>query len=168
MRCISDDLIEAANQTFDVLKRQGLRVVTAESCTAGLVAACLSQSEGASDYLEGSFVTYTKEQKSHALGVPEGLLAERGAVNADVALRMATGALERSRADIALSITGVLGPSLDEDGNPVGLVYLCCARKESAPLIERHAYGDRPHDDLRNRVVCDALRFLKQCALAAG
>jgi nicotinamide-nucleotide amidase len=164
MSCIASDLIEAANRTFDLLKTAGLRVVTAESCTAGLVAACLSQSEGASELLEGSFVTYTKSQKAKALGVPAALLQEHGTVDTDVAKAMATGALERSQADIALAVTGVLGPSPDEDGNPVGLVYLCCVRKNGEPCVERHDYGERPHDELRNRVVCDALRLLRTCA----
>lgn len=164
MSCISKDLVEAANETFAVLRANGLHVVTAESCTAGLIAACLSQSDGASDLLEGSFVTYTKTQKSEVLGIPRDLLASRGAVDGEIAKRMASGALARSKADIALAVTGVLGPSPDEDGNPVGLVYIGCARKDADPSVERYDYGDKPHDELRNKAVCDALLLLRQCA----
>ncbi|HEY1710676.1 MAG TPA: nicotinamide-nucleotide amidohydrolase family protein [Rhizomicrobium sp.] len=164
LNCISPNLIDAANEAFRVLRQREWRVVTAESCTAGLIAACLSQTENASDLLEGSFVTYTKAQKTEALGVPAALLAASGAVNEEVAKYMATGALARSKADIALSVTGVLGPSPDEDGNPVGLVCFGCARREGAPSIRNADYGKHHHDALRNLVVCDALGFLMECA----
>ena len=163
-RCVAQDLIAAASDAFLILKQHDLRVVTAESCTAGLIAACLSQAESAADLLEGSFVTYTKAQKTKALGIAPELLAERSAVHGEVACAMARGALTHSQADIALAVTGVLGPSRDEDGNPVGLVYMSCLRRGGRPAVRRYDYGAQPHDVLRNRVVCDALGLLKDCA----
>jgi len=96
--------------------------VTAESCTAGkLAAALLSEAPGAAERLHGSFVTYTKANKTKSLGVSAALLQRRGAVCREVAVAMAEGALVRSPATVAVSITGVAGPDPDEDGNPVGL-----------------------------------------------
>src|SRR3954471_9550008 len=92
------------------LNDRNLSVVTAESCTAGLLAALLSKAEGAGNVLRGGFVCYAKEQKTIALGVPAELLNKKTAVAGEVATAMALGALERSNADIALAVTGVLGP----------------------------------------------------------
>ena len=97
----------------------------------------LSEAPGAAEYLDGGFVTYTSEQKCEALGLDPRLIDEYGAVSAEVADAMARGALEASQADIAVSVTGVAGPEPDERGNPVGLVYLACARGPRALALRR-------------------------------
>jgi nicotinamide-nucleotide amidase len=102
----------------------GLSLVTAESCTAGAVARVLSEVPGAGSHLQGGFVTYSREMKTEALGVPAQLLKQKTAVCAEVAEAMARGALKRSPAEAAVAVTGVAGPEPDEDGNPVGLL-LC-------------------------------------------
>lgn len=146
-----------------LLARQ-LSVVTAESCTAGLASAVLSTAEGASEVLHGGFVTYTKAQKTAALGVPANLLDSRGAVNEEVARSMAVGALERSPAAIALSVTGVLGPEPDEDGNPVGLVFFaCCLRGKNAKVIKRQ-FSSADTDTLCRNVVVAALDLVDEVA----
>jgi nicotinamide-nucleotide amidase len=160
-RCIDQALTAKADQALRRLKRAGLTAITAESCTAGLVAAALSQAEGASDQLHGSFVTYTKEHKTMALGVPAALLQREGAVNENVARKMAQGALQRSPADIALAVTGVLGPAEDDDGNPVGLVYFASCKRGGKCTIERKQYPKMDHDQLRRRVVLRALELLR-------
>jgi nicotinamide-nucleotide amidase len=103
------------------------RIVTAESCTAGLLGQTLSCCFGAATAFEGGFLTYTKEAKTQMLGVPTDLLKTCTAVHERVALAMAEGALARSPATIALAITGVTGDAPDEDGNPVGRVVIGCA-----------------------------------------
>src|ERR1700710_1019770 len=118
---IGPHLSRVAGRTVAALRRRKLCAVTAESCTAGLIAAALSLGDGASDVLEGGFVTYTKEQKAAALGVRMPMMAKQGCVNPDCVRAMAAGALKHSAADIALAVSGVLGPEPDEDGNPVGL-----------------------------------------------
>jgi nicotinamide-nucleotide amidase len=121
--------------TKDIMTRAkacGLTLVTAESCTAGRLAAALSEAPGAADQFHGGFVTYTKRAKTKLLGVDEILLREKGAVCAEVAEAMAAGALLRSTADIAVSVTGVAGPEPDEDGNPVGLIYCAGAKRGAA------------------------------------
>lgn len=106
-----------------------LTIVTAESCTAGALTNLLSSIPGAGDVLHGGFVSYSKDFKIGCLGVPAELIAAQSAVSRDVALAMARCALERSPgADVAVAITGVLGPKEDEDGNPVGLLYVAAVR----------------------------------------
>ncbi len=143
-----------------LLRAHDLTVVTAESCTAGLIAALLSKPEGASDVLHGGFVTYSKPQKSRVLGVPAALLKRDGSVTAKVASEMATGALRRSPADIALAVTGVLGPAPDEDGNPVGLVYFACARRGRELRALRRQFARRDHDTLCASTIRQAFDLL--------
>jgi nicotinamide-nucleotide amidase len=137
-----------AQQALDALKAAKVTIVTAESCTAGTIAALLAQAEGASDVLHGGFTTYTKEHKTKALGVSERILQEQGAVNADVVKQLALGALEHSPATMAIAVSGVLGPEPDEDGNPVGLVYFCVLTKDKPPQVVREEFGEKPHDQL--------------------
>jgi PncC family amidohydrolase len=113
-----------------------LTLVTVESCTAGALANALSEAEGASDFLHGGFVVYTKANKVSAVGVPEELIAKYTAVSAPVAKAMAEGALRKSPADVAIAITGVAGPEPDDDGNPVGLTHLAVARSDGRVLGE--------------------------------
>ena len=143
-----------AQQVLDALKAAEVTIVTAESCTAALIPALLAQAEGASDVLQGGFTTYTKAQKTKALGVSEQLFREQGAVNADVVKQLEAGALEHSPATMAIAISGVLGPEPDEDGNPVGLVYFCVLTKDKPPNVIKEQFGQRAHGQLLE----DALR----------
>jgi PncC family amidohydrolase len=124
---------ERAERVIAEAQARRLTIATAESCTAGAAAQLLAGAPGAGDVFHGGFIVYTKQQKTIGLGVPAGLIAEHTAVSAQVAQAMAIGAIERSSADLTLSITGVLGPDPDEDGNPVGLVYFGLA-KRNGPL----------------------------------
>ncbi len=151
------DLTSLAKRVLALAGARSVGIVTAESCTSGLLATVLSEAPGAAELLHGGFVTYTKANKTKALGVSRDLLRTRGAVCPEVAVAMAEGALERSPADVAVAITGVAGPSRDEDDNPVGLVCIAVARK-SVPtsVLERH-YGDIGRDAVRERAMTDAL-----------
>jgi nicotinamide-nucleotide amidase len=159
--CIDQELIARAEQVVQTLKARKRTAVTAESCTAGLIAAVLSHVEGAGEVLEGAHVAYSKEQKAMALDVDPHIMTSLGTVNDDVIVQMTAGALAHSKADIALAVSGVLGPSPDEDGNPVGLVFLAAQRRGEPARIERQMYGTRPHDELRRRTVLDALALLE-------
>jgi nicotinamide-nucleotide amidase len=160
--CIDQGLIHHAEEVVRSLRDGQMSVITAESCTAGLLSAALSQADGAGEVLHGSFVTYSKENKTKALGVDPLLLKRDGSVTVDVVRQMVLGALLRSPADIALAVSGVLGPSPDEDGNPVGLVYFGCGRRDGPVAVTRKDYGELPHDTLRRRVVMDGLALLAQ------
>jgi nicotinamide-nucleotide amidase len=161
-----EDPKELANTLLARAKQADVTVVVAESCTAGLMSQILADAEGASHYFHGGFVTYTKEQKTRALGVSAAVLREQGAVNAEVARAMAEGALARSSAGISAAITGVAGPEPDEDGNPVGLICMAVAvRGKPARCFERN-YGDAGRDAIRRRAVADALKAMTE-ALAS-
>jgi nicotinamide-nucleotide amidase len=136
-------VIDAA-ALLERFRRAGLRIVTAESCTGGMVAAQLTDIAGASDVVERGFVTYSNEAKAEMLGVPAALLAQYGAVSVQVARAMAEGALTHARADVAIAITGIAGPGGATPGKPVGLVYLAIARRGRDSRMERqHFSGDR-------------------------
>lgn len=163
-----DETRELANAVLKKARLAGLTVVTAESCTAGLLSHVLSDAEGAAEHFHGGFVTYTKAHKTAALGVPREMLRECGAVCLEVARAMAEGALSRSTADLAVAITGVAGPAPDEDGNPVGRVCLALARRGAATRdVERH-YPDRGREAIRMRAVTDALALLDEAIVPAG
>jgi nicotinamide-nucleotide amidase len=123
------DIKDLAKDVMARAKAHGLTLVTAESCTAGRLAAVLAEAPGAGKHLHGGFITYTKDMKHHVLGVDARLLREKSAVCAEVAEAMAAGALHASPADVAVAITGVAGPEPDEDGNPVGLVFCASAKR---------------------------------------
>ena len=157
---------DLARQALTSARRRNLTIVTAESCTAGLLAALLSEAPGAADQLHGGFVAYTKANKAKTLGVSEELLRRRGAVCGEVALAMAKGALERSPATLAVAITGVAGPEPDEDGNPVGRVCIAVAGAgRPARAVERD-YGDLGRDEVRACAMADALTELIRLAEA--
>ena len=125
-------------------RKAGRRLSTAESCTGGMVAARLTDIAGSSDVVERGFVTYSNESKIELLGVSAEQLGHYGAVSAQVARAMAEGALAHSRADIAISVTGIAGPGGAVPGKPVGLVYLGLAAKGRETRVERqHFEGDR-------------------------
>ncbi len=105
-----------------MLKRQWM-LTTAESCTGGMIAAACTDLAGSSAWFERGFVTYSNEAKSELLGVPVELIATHGAVSEPVARAMASGALQHSRAQVALSVTGIAGPSGGSPNKPVGMVW---------------------------------------------
>jgi len=125
-------------------RRAGRKLATAESCTGGMIAAALTDIAGSSDVFERGFVVYSNEAKTELLGVPAELVMRHGAVSAEVAAAMALGALEHSRADIALSVTGIAGPGGGSAAKPVGLVFIGRALRGAKPEVERHVFpGDR-------------------------
>jgi nicotinamide-nucleotide amidase len=126
------------------LRRRGERLVTAESCTGGLVAAACTSLAGSSEWFERGFVTYSNAAKTELLGVPEALIAMHGAVSAEVAAAMADGALARSHAQVAVAITGVAGPTGGTAAKPVGTVWIgAAAGGKPARSVLLQADGDR-------------------------
>ncbi len=157
-------LVKRAADTVKLANTCGCTIVTAESCTGGLLAAVLAEAPGAGKQLEGGFVTYTKDQKTIALGVSRALLGRESAVSEAVARAMAEGALARSVADISVAITGVAGPASDEDGNPVGLVHIASARRGCVTLHHKHCFGDIGRGEVLYQTVMGALELLENCA----
>jgi nicotinamide-nucleotide amidase len=138
-------LLAEAEALLAACRAQGATLATAESCTGGLIAACLTAIAGSSDVVERGFVTYSNAAKSELLGVPAALIAAEGAVSRQVAAAMAEGALAQSRASLALSVTGVAGPGGGSVAKPVGLVFLGAARRGggAATVREYRFPGDR-------------------------
>lgn len=152
-----------AARVLEVCRGAGIKLATAESCTGGLIAGALTEIAGSSDVVDRGFVTYSNEAKHEMLGVPMALFETVGAVSEDVARAMAEGALERSEADIAVSVTGIAGPGGGTDTKPVGLVHMAVARTGAGTAHYRDVFdGDRAQ--VRAATVISALRRLAERA----
>ncbi|KFG71021.1 CinA family protein [Microvirga sp. BSC39] len=156
------DLRDRAAALLNAYREKGLKIATAESCTGGLVAALLTEISGSSAVVERGFVTYSNEAKTELIGVPADLITAHGAVSEPVARAMAEGALARSRADVAVGITGVAGPTGGTATKPVGLVHFGFARKGAPTIHLERRYGDLGRENVRRRAVEDALSLLEQ------
>lgn len=155
------DLTRRATAILDLFRSKKLMIATAESCTGGLIAACLTEIAGSSDVVDRGFVTYSNEAKNEAIGVDMALIEAHGAVSSEVAGAMAAGALAHSRADAAVAVTGIAGPGGGTDEKPVGLVFIGGARLGQPPLSERHVFdGDR--SAVRHATVLKAFDVLEQ------
>jgi nicotinamide-nucleotide amidase len=135
-----------AAQVLDACRARGFRVATVESCTGGLLAGALTEIAGSSDVVERGFVTYSNEAKIELVGVAPALIGAHGAVSEEVARAMAEGGLARSRADIAVAVTGIAGPAGATAIKPVGLVHIAAARRERGTLHERHVFAGSRRD----------------------
>ena len=158
---IGAQLREAATRVQELCRARDLQVVTAESCTGGLVAAALTEIPGSSDVVDRGFVTYSDEAKRDMLGVPAATLKRHGAVSAQTAKAMAVGALKNSRADLAVSITGIAGPGGGSKQKPVGLVYFAAASRDGRRIVRKRLYGDIGRRRVRLRSVLEALALLQ-------
>lgn len=150
----------------DTLRGRGERLVTAESCTGGLIAAACTAVAGSSDWFERGFVTYSNEAKAELLDVPAALISTHGAVSEPVVQAMAEGALAHARADWSLAVTGIAGPGGAVPGKPVGTVWLALGRRGQATqrwLLR--CPGDR--SAVRSQTVQRALDELLAAARAA-
>ena len=142
-----------------MLGNQQLKLVTAESCTGGWVAQSLTAIAGSSAWFDRGFVTYSNEAKQEMLGVPPDMLAEHGAVSQPVAVAMAEGALRNSRADWAVAITGIAGPTGGSPQKPVGTVCFAWGCRDGRIVTStRHFPGSR--EDVRAQSVEHALSGL--------
>lgn len=154
-----EELLSTATQLLEDCRKAGLKIGTAESCTGGLIAGCLTEIAGSSDVVERGFVTYSNEAKMELLDVSEAVLAAKGAVSAEVAEEMAQGALQHSHADIVVSVTGVAGPGGGSAAKPVGLVFMGLCRRGEAPSHRKLNFpGGR--SDVRSATVKAALTGL--------
>jgi nicotinamide-nucleotide amidase len=136
---LPDQLDKQAERLMHRLCDRKLTVATAESCTGGMLAALLTDIEGAGRGFDRGFVTYTKEAKAELLGIEPSLLEHNDAVSEVVARAMAEGALKRSKADIALGVTGFAGPA--GPGNEEGLVHVAVARRNGRTLHSEQHFG---------------------------
>ena len=141
---IDDTLLHEAEALLSACRAKGVKLATAESCTGGLIAAALTAIAGSSDVVDRGFVTYSNAGKHEMLGVPMGLIAEHGVVSEAVARAMAEGALARSRAGMAVAVTGIAGPGGGSAQKPVGLVCFGLAQRGEPVASDSRLFpGDR-------------------------
>ena len=122
-------ILDRASEIIQLCQIKRCKVATIESCTGGLISAALTAVSGASDVVDRGFITYSNEAKNQLVGVPVKLIETYGAVSEEVARAMAEGGLQRSIANITVSVTGIAGPGGGTDIKPVGLVHFACAQK---------------------------------------
>jgi nicotinamide-nucleotide amidase len=161
---LADDLRARADQLVVLCRAKSLTLASAESCTGGLLAGLITSVAGASDVFDRGFVTYSNAAKVECLGVSPELLERFGAVSAEVAAAMAEGTLAHSRADLALSITGIAGPGGGSTEKPVGLVHLGLARRGGEVQTFERRFGDLGRDGVRAAALAVALELLLDTA----
>jgi nicotinamide-nucleotide amidase len=150
-----------ARLVIDDARERSLRIVTAESCTGGLVAAALCAIPGASDVFERGFVVYTNRAKQEMLGVSGDLIADLGAVSEPIARMMAEGAVENSHAHLSVAITGVAGPGGGTPMKPVGTVHFATARTNHSVQHRMEMFDLDTRWDIQMASVQVALEFLR-------
>ena len=156
------DLFAQAEALLATARSRGVRLVTAESCTGGLVAALLTEVAGSSDVVDRGYVTYSNAAKAQALGVPPELITRHGAVSEPVARAMASGALAASQGQLCVAITGVAGPGGGSAEKPVGLVWFATAKVDGPVRPVEMRYGDLGRSEVRLQAVRTALALLSE------
>ncbi|WP_458384521.1 CinA family protein [Rhizobium pisi] len=160
MSLFPQDIISAAEAIIRDFTAAGLMLSTAESCTGGLIAGALTEISGSSAVVDRGFVTYTNTAKMEMLGVQEATLSRFGAVSEETARQMVHGALFRSRADIAVAVTGIGGPGGGSAEKPVGLVHLAAKSRTGALVLRKMLYGDIGRSEVRLATVRTALEMI--------
>ncbi len=155
-------LFQLAEKLGVSLKADDCKIATAESCTGGLIAAVITEIPGSSNWFDRGFVTYSNIAKVQMLGVTPQTLAQYGAVSAETAKEMATGALANSEADWAIAVTGIAGPDGGSEEKPVGTVYVAWQSKNGFLKVERLQLPGGRHQ-IREQTVIKAIAKLFEC-----
>ena len=158
----SQELINQAKLFLILAKSKNIKLVTAESCTGGLLSGLITSIPGSSQVFDCGFVTYSNSAKNKSLNVDNDLLAKFGAVSEEVAKAMAIGAITNSNADISLAITGIAGPESDETTKKVGLVFIAFFDKNNEKLLSKKFEFEGDRDSIRNLSLKNALLILNQ------
>ena len=156
------EIVTLARLLVDEARERSLRIVTAESCTGGLVAGAICSVSGASDVFERGFVTYSNRAKQELLGVPGDLIADLGAVSEPVARMMAEGALEASNAHVSVAITGIAGPGGGTPMKPVGTVHIATARSNQGLRHRGELFEEETREAIQLAAVRSALEALRE------
>jgi nicotinamide-nucleotide amidase len=161
MSAFTTPQLNLAENVLARARAKGLHIVTAESCTGGLIAALLTEIPGSSEVFERGLVTYSNAAKIELLGVPEELITKHGAVSESVARRMAEGAVKQTGAQAAVAVTGIAGPDGGTTEKPVGLVHIAATRMGAQTLHEKHLFGDIGRERIRMASVDASLLLLR-------
>lgn len=157
-----DKIMNRAMLLIDDAAERRLRICTAESCTGGLLSGLFTAVAGSSKVFERGFITYSNRSKEEVLGVAGDILADYGAVSEPVARMMAEGALEESRANISVAITGIAGPGGGTPMKPVGTVHVACARENKAMLHEQLQTGPIGRMEVRLAAIETAMSLIEK------
>ena len=158
---LPDDIASLARRVVETNTAAARRIVTAESCTGGLVASAITEIAGSSAVLDRSFVTYSNEAKIGLLGVAPDIIETFGAVSVACVWAMAQGALKMSDADVAVAISGVAGPGGGSAHKPVGtVVFARAVRGQEEPEAELRKFGDLGRAEIRRQATLCALELL--------
>ncbi|WP_222351986.1 CinA family protein [Rhizobium leguminosarum] len=160
------DIISTAEAIIRDFTAAGLMVSTAESCTGGLIAGALTEISGSSAVVDRGFVTYTNSAKIEMLGVQAETLSRFGAVSEETARQMVHGALFRSRAEIAVAVTGIAGPGGGSAEKPVGLVHLAAKSRAGTLIHRKMLYGDIGRSEVRLATIRTALEMVRSLLAA--
>lgn len=150
----------SAQKLLRELEARSLMMVTAESCTGGLISALLTEIPGSSAVVERAYVTYSNKAKMQCLGVPQEMLDTHGAVSQPVAIAMAEGAIENSNAKVSVAVTGIAGPGGETPGKPVGLVHIAAAHLDMPTRHQECRFGDIGRSEVRLETVRAAIDLL--------
>ena len=158
-----DEIHTLAHRVLTLCQERELRLVSAESCTGGLLTAFLTEIAGASATVEGGFIVYSNRAKADLLGIPWETIKSHGAVSATVARLMAQQAVTKTSAHVGLAITGIAGPKGAHNAKPVGRVHIAVAKKNGATFVTTHAqcdFGDQGRQTVRLLSVKSCLELL--------
>jgi len=159
---LEEDILHLAQITVEQLTSKRLTIVTAESCTGGLIASALTAISGSSAVVHGGFVTYSNEAKSEMINVDPELIESFGAVSQQVACAMSKGAIDQTGTDVSIAVTGIAGPSGGSVEKPVGTVHFSCSFNDQTSHIKRN-FGDIGRDEVREETVRVALTLVLAC-----
>jgi nicotinamide-nucleotide amidase len=159
---LSENIQKRSAEILERCRARGITLATAESCTGGLLAGALTSVAGSSEVFERGFVTYSNAAKHEILNVNTSLIERHGAVSEEVAAAMVRGALARSRAGLAISITGIAGPGGGSAEKPVGLVHFACGGRDGFILKRKEEFGAIGRATIRNLSVAIALDVIEQ------
>ena len=151
---------DLVDKLFAKLEKKSWMVVTAESCTGGMIATAITEKPGSSAYFERGFVTYSNQAKMDCLGVSPDTLEKYGAVSPQTAVEMAEGALENSQAKVAVSVTGVAGPGGGTPQKPVGLVHIGFAIRGGIAQSKAFNFNGGNRQEIRLQTTRAALQIL--------
>jgi len=166
MSLFPQDIISMAEATIRDFTAAGLMLSTAESCTGGLIAGALTEISVSSAVVDRGFVTYTNTAKMEMLGVQAETLLRFGAVSEETARQMVHGALFRSRAEIAVAVTGIAGPGGGSAEKPAGLVHLAAKSRSGALIHRKMLYGDIGRSEVRLATIRTALEMVRSLLAA--
>jgi nicotinamide-nucleotide amidase len=159
-----NELVERSEALLNLCKQKKLTLATAESCTGGMLAAVITELPGSSMVLDRGFVTYTNEAKQQMLGVTPNTIEFYGAVSKECAEEMASGALAHAQVSLAVSITGIAGPTGAVPGKPIGLVHFAAASRSGRLIHRDRKFGDIGRTNVRRASVVEALTMLMELA----